>query len=74
MQTQNNIEIKGVHGLSWVRLRGFFDPIYHGEFKKIQPNPTHHKGSIQPNPTHVDQVGLGWTHGLDSFFFYYYRY
>ena len=48
MQTQNNIEIKGVHGSSWVRLRGFFDPTYHGGLKKIQPNLSRKSNPTQP--------------------------
>ena len=32
---------RGVHGSSWVGVRGFFDQTHHGGSKKIQPNPTH---------------------------------
>ena len=52
MQTQNNIEIRGVHGSSWVRLRRFFDPTHHGGLKKFnltQPNP-HELGWVELNP------------------------
>ena len=53
---------RGVHGSSWVGLGGFFDPTHHGGFKKIQPNPTHYKGTTQPKPTHIDWVEpMGWT-------------
>ena len=38
--------------------------------KKIQSNTTHHISPSQPNPTHMGQVGSGWTHGLDKFFFF----
>ena len=48
-------QIKGVHGSSWVELRGFF-------------NITHHGGSEKFNPTQMSWVGSGWTHGLDNFF------
>ena len=58
-----------MHGLGWVKLKGFFDPIYHGELKKIQPNPTHHISPTQPNPTH-----MGWDEPMVGQFFYYYYY
>ena len=62
---------RGVHGLGWVGLGGFFDPTHHGGFKKIQLNPTHYRGSTQPNPTHIDWVEpMDWT----IYFFYYYYY
>ena len=49
--------IRGVHGLDWFGLRGFFNPTYHGGSKKIQPNPTHHI-----SPTHMGRVKpMGWT-------------
>ena len=57
---------RGVHGLGWVGLRGFFDPTHHGGSKKIQPNPTHHI-----NPTQPTWVGLGRVEpmGLTNSFF-----
>ena len=48
---------KGVHELGWVKLRGFFNPTHHGGLKKIQPNPTHHKGPTQPIWIGLDRVG-----------------
>jgi len=62
---------KCVHELGRVGLKGFFNPTHYGGLKKIQPNPTHHKGTTQPNPTHIDRVGSGWTHRLDSYLFIY---
>ena len=47
---------RGVHGSSWIGLRGFFDPIHHDGSKKIQPNPTHYINLTQLNPTH-----MGWV-------------
>ena len=47
---------KGVHGLGWVGLRGFFDPTHCGGSKKIQPNPTH-MGRVEPM-------------GLTNFYYY----
>ena len=50
--------------MCWVKLRGFFDLIHHGESKKIRPNPTHHISPTQPT-----WVGLGWVKpmGLTNF-------
>ena len=45
------LSIRGVHGSSWVRLKGIFDPTHHGGLKNIQPNPTH-MGRVEP---------MGWT-------------
>ena len=59
------ILIRGVHWSGWVKLRGFFDPTYHGGSKKIQPNPTHHI-----SPTQLIWVRLGRVEpmGLTNFF------
>ena len=61
-------EGRGVHGLGWVGLRGFFDPTHHGGSKKIQPNQTHHISPTQPNPNHMGRVE---PMGLTNFFYYY---
>ena len=45
-----------MYGLGWVELRRFFDPTHHGELKKIQLNPTHHKVLTQPTLIGLDRV------------------
>ena len=55
---------RGVHGSSWVRLRGFFDPTHHGGSKKFQPNP-----SLKSILTHMGRVE---PMGLTILFYYYY--
>ena len=56
---------RGVHGSSWIGLRGFFDPIHHGGSKKIQPNPTYHISPTQPIWVGLGRVELmSWTNFL----------
>ena len=58
--------VRGVHGLGWVRLRGFFDPTHRGGLKNIQPNPNHHISPTQSNPYGSGWVGLNpW---IEQFF------
>ena len=55
------VKARGVHGSGWDFLP---NPPWWVKKYSTQPNPSH-----KSNPTHMGWVGLGWTHGLDNFFF-----